>query len=97
MGIDQLAQFDRWKSAERIIELAEPLVMARPSCGTDQLLSSLPDGPQRRKWVRRLVDVEPMDISSTQIRRRVARGEPITNLVPPAVEAYIREHGLYRG
>jgi len=96
IGVDQLAQFDRWKNAERIIELADPLVMARPLCDAGDLISSIPDAQQRGWWARRLVAVEPMDISSTDIRRRVANGEPITRLVPPAVEAYIREHGLYR-
>ena len=97
IGVDQLAQFDRWKNAERILELADPLVMARPTCATDELISSIRDADRRRWWARRLVAVEPMDVSSTDIRRRVARGEPIAELVPPAVEAYIRTHGLYLG
>ncbi len=43
------------------------------------------------------VDSQPeMPISSTQIRQRIADGAPLDGLVPPAVEAYIREHGLYR-
>ena len=96
IGMDQLAQFDRWKSAQRIIDLANPLVMTRPSFDIDELVSLMPDPQQRRQWGRRLVAVEPMDISSTEIRGRVARGDSIAGLVPPAVEAYIRDHGLYR-
>ena len=36
-----------------------------------------------------------MDVSSTEIRRRVRTGEPLGTLVPPAVEAYIARYGLY--
>ena len=38
-----------------------------------------------------------LDISATQIRQMVAEGEDISNLVPPEVNRYIKEHGLYRG
>jgi len=37
-----------------------------------------------------------LPVSATEIRDRVRRGLPVDDLVPPAVEAYIREHGLYR-
>jgi nicotinic acid mononucleotide adenylyltransferase len=43
-----------------------------------------------------LVDVPSLEVSSTAIRQRVARGGSIRYWVPPAVEAYIREHDLYR-
>jgi nicotinate-nucleotide adenylyltransferase len=41
-------------------------------------------------------ELEPVDISSTEIRRRVAAGEPIDHLVPPAVAAEIARLGLYQ-
>ena len=43
-----------------------------------------------------LFELEPHDVSSSEIRARVRRGEPIDGLVVPAVAAYIAEHGLYR-
>ena len=36
------------------------------------------------------------DISATQIRQMIAEGKPVDDLVPPEVNRYIREHGLYR-
>jgi nicotinate-nucleotide adenylyltransferase len=42
-----------------------------------------------------LVDVPTPDVSSTRIRKRLAAGEPITGLVPAAVERHIVQHGLY--
>jgi nicotinic acid mononucleotide adenylyltransferase len=47
-------------------------------------------------WDKRLIELPQMDVSSTAIRAKVARGEPITGLVAPAVEDYIRRKGLYR-
>jgi nicotinic acid mononucleotide adenylyltransferase len=40
--------------------------------------------------------MEPVPISSSEIRRQVARGEPIDGLVPPPVAAEIERLGLYR-
>ena len=42
------------------------------------------------------LEMEPVDVSSTEIRRRVAAGQPIDGLVPPAVAAEIERLGLYR-
>ncbi|RZI92334.1 MAG: nicotinate-nicotinamide nucleotide adenylyltransferase, partial [Variovorax sp.] len=41
-------------------------------------------------------EIPPMDTSATDIRARVARGEDIAALVPPAVARYIDQHLLYR-
>ena len=42
-----------------------------------------------------LVPTEEIAISSSEIRRRVRKNQSIHGLVPAAVEAYIRDHGLY--
>ena len=44
----------------------------------------------------RLVGIDSPDVSATEIRRRVAAGEPLTGLVSPAVAAIIAARGLYR-
>jgi nicotinic acid mononucleotide adenylyltransferase len=43
-----------------------------------------------------LFEIEPLDVSSTEVRERAARGEPIDMLVPRAVAAEIERVGLYR-
>jgi nicotinate-nucleotide adenylyltransferase len=96
IGADQLRIFDTWRSYHRIIELAEPVVLVRPPDSRAALLAALPAGFVAQEWAPRIVDLPPMDISSSDIRRRVAQGLPITGLVAPAVERYIREKGLYR-
>jgi nicotinate-nucleotide adenylyltransferase len=41
------------------------------------------------------LEVEPLDISSTGVRQRLAADAPVQDLLPPAVADYIRRHGLY--
>ena len=55
-----------------------------------------PSAPSARGRVA-LVDVPQIEVSSRDLRRRVAAGEPIAFQVLPAVESYIYEHGLYGG
>jgi len=96
IGGDQLQQFDRWRQPNRIIELAEPLVMLRPPQTRETLLASLPVGYDAAEWSPRIVELPPMNISSTMIRRHVAHGKPIREWVPAVVEQYVREHRLYQ-
>ena len=96
IGSDQMHQFDRWKAPQKITQLAEPLVLVRPPSTRKSCLAPLGRPALRRAWADRLVEVEPMDVSSSQIRNLVARGESISGLVPPPGETYIFRHKLYR-
>jgi nicotinic acid mononucleotide adenylyltransferase len=42
-------------------------------------------------------ELDSPPVSSSEVRERISRGEPIDELVPAAVAEAIREHGLYRG
>ncbi|MEM6458630.1 MAG: nicotinate (nicotinamide) nucleotide adenylyltransferase [Planctomycetota bacterium] len=86
IGTDQVAIFDSWHRGDRIVELAEPVVMMRPPTCSD----SLPGA-----WRGRVVEVPETDVSSTEVRRRLAAGKPTDGLLHPGVAAYIAEHGLY--
>ena len=95
IGADQLRIFDSWREPDRIIELAEPVVMVRPPDTRHSLLESLaPD--QREAWAARLVEADTIDLSSTQLREKIAAGDSIEAWVPASVGTYIDEHGLYR-
>ena len=83
MGADQLAKFAAWHRPDEVKRLASIAVAARPG------IAGASEKAQR-------VEMEPLAISGTDIRARVARGESIDALVPPAVAGYIAEHGLYR-
>jgi nicotinate-nucleotide adenylyltransferase len=96
LGQDALADLPNWREPARIVQLARLAVAARPGCPPPDpaALERAVPGIQGR------IDVVPMpqvDISSTDIRQRVAQGISIRFLVPASVEAYILAHGLYRG
>ena len=96
VGSDQLRLFNQWRRWQRIIELAEPLVMVRSPDTCASLLASLPEHFCAADWRTRLVDLPTVDVSSSQVRQRLAQGRSIDGLVAPRVGQYILEHGLYR-
>jgi len=96
LGMDSLKDFHRWKEPARILELCILVAMVRPDHGDFQRESLLGISPTALSRVR-FLDSPRIDISGTEIRRRVARGLSIRYLVPDAVEEYIRRCGLYRG
>jgi nicotinate-nucleotide adenylyltransferase len=53
-------------------------------------------GGQCPPYAPRLIDMPAIDASSSDVRRRLAAGQPIDELVPPVVADYIAAHGLYR-
>jgi|SRR5215210_1005574 len=86
-GADALAQILSWKSADELFELAHFVGVTRPG----HTLSG--EGlPQARVS---LLEVPAMAISSTDVRARVRRGEPVWYLVPDGVVQYIAKHRLY--
>lgn len=87
VGADVLRTFSKWRDPEKIVELATLVVMRRPGEPSD--VSGLPGPP-------RLIETRHIDISSTEIRRRVREGKSIRGFVPDAVADYIASAGLYR-
>ncbi len=95
MGADMLAIFPKWHRHQRILELADPVVMVRPPADKQSILANLLSGLDAGQWANRIIEIPPSHISSTLIRQCVAQQKPISDLVPPAVEQYIRSHHLY--
>ena len=94
LGGDELAAFERWKSPERVLELVPLGVAMRPGVSESELREArarLP-APDRISFFA----MTPTSVSSNDIRERVARGEPVDGLVPPAVVDAIERLGLYR-
>src|SRR5262249_2652110 len=90
----EFVAFLEWKLPERVLELARLGVATRPGYPADALdrvLSRIDDAGRVE-----LFEIEPFAISSSEIRERVAAGEPLDGLVDPLVAAEIARRGLYR-
>ncbi len=94
LGWDSLAQLPRWKEPSRIIKLCRLVAVPLPGCKRPDLkeLETLIPGLSSCLV---LLDKPEIDVSATQIRRRVAEGLPIRGLVPIPVAGYIKSHKLY--
>jgi nicotinate-nucleotide adenylyltransferase len=93
LGADELAAFESWKEPGRVLELARLAVAMRPGTTRDEL-----EAVRRRLPVPDRVvafEMEPVAISSSDVRARVAHGESIDGLVPPRVAEAISRLGLY--
>jgi nicotinate-nucleotide adenylyltransferase len=93
LGADQLADFQGWKSPERVLELARIAVAMRPGVSRDDV-DAVRDRLSAPDRVLEF-EMDPVPASSSEIRARVARGESIDELVPPEVAEAISRLGLY--
>lgn len=93
IGADSLADLPTWYQPRRLLELCKVVAMGRPGYDVDldALNRRFPGAPP----VAFMEHVPLVGVSSTEIRRRVAKGRSIEGLVPPAVAAYIEAQGLY--
>jgi nicotinate-nucleotide adenylyltransferase len=93
MGADALAWLPRWHQPERVLELARLVVFERPGAALDLALvqQALPG------LAERLIRLQGplLDLSSTELRARVAAGRPLRYLVPESVINFIVAQKLY--
>lgn len=110
MGSDSLAELPAWKDHTRLLELAHIVVAPRPGVKRDAAVAALGPELARRAVTEESEEERPpvdsagsilwldwqaLDISGSEIRRRLGAGEPVEELVPPSVAAYILEHRIY--
>lgn len=102
VGADMLTDLPRWHRAGELVDTVELIIVARAPW-QDRLEEVLTrpevvgglSGGQIDKIRRSVLETPLIDISSTRIRQRIARGLPVRYLVPESVGQYIRAHGLY--
>ena len=94
IGADEFCDFLTWKDPEGVLDCARLGVATRPGYPRERLDNVLEklSRPERVLFF----EIEPLPISSRDIRERVARGEDVSVFVPPAVAKLISEKGLYR-
>ena len=105
-GADAFAEIETWHRYPEVLDLAHFAVVSRPGTPVAALPERLPllqerfivgdrrvnTGDLRRIF---LIDAQTPDISSTDVRRRLAKGELVSELLWPAVERHILRHRLY--
>jgi nicotinate-nucleotide adenylyltransferase len=89
IGQDQYAGLHGWNGWQELLGRVVLAVANRPG-------AALPVDPEVLRFPHRSVPLPMLDIASTAIRRRVAAGADISELVPPQVAGYIDRHALYR-
>jgi len=97
MGADTARTLGSWREPAELLALAELAVaMRRGTAHADvqETVTSIVGG--RGQAPVSFLQMEITDVSSSMVRERVARAEPIEELVGPGVAGYIAEHGLYR-
>ncbi len=99
VGTDMMLTLDTWKDASEIFKLCYPIYARREK---DPIIESRIVAKNNEylakygKIARRLM-IDTVELASTDIRTLVENGQPFEHLVPPAVSAYIKKHGLYKG
>jgi nicotinate-nucleotide adenylyltransferase len=91
VGADAAAGLDTWERIEEVRSKVVLVVVNRPGTTIDPLAPGSP----LEGWDVRLLEVPALEISSTELRDRVASGRPLDFLVPMPAIRVIRERGLY--
>lgn len=97
IGTDVVQDLPTWKEYEKVLGMCEFIAVLRPGYREEDFSSRI--AYLKNACMARIntVEIPLIDISSTGIRERLKNGKSVKYLVPEAVEAYIREHGLYTG
>ena len=92
VGADLVDELDTWERSDELRELATLAVVSRPG-------APLPDPAENQVpgWRVANVSIPMLDVSSTDLRARVADGRPLDYLVPAGALRFIRQRGLYAG
>ena len=86
LGLDSLVDLPNWHQPETILAKAHLLVAPRP--GTYDI-------PQNLENRYTMLDIDPIEMSSTEVRTRAAHHEAYEQLLPAPVRQYVKQHGTY--
>ena len=97
-GTDMVLTFDKWYRFEDILKLCYPVYVRRENDPiiTKKIVDKITEYYDKYGVMFRRIVTEPIELSSTEIRKKVARGEDISALVPEKVADFIYENSLYR-
>lgn len=93
VGADSFLSLPHWRQPNLLLSLADWIVVSRPGLSLEDL-SPLQLTPEQSSRIHILNSVHE-DVSATDLRQRLHRGDPCTGLLPPAILPYIQSHHLY--
>lgn len=98
IGADGVDDLTYWHMIVELIDACNLTTMYRAGCEPPSFarFEGLWGRKRVEKLERNIVQTPLVDISSTEIRKRLAEGRDVSRMLHPAVYGYIREHGLYR-
>lgn len=94
-GADSLLELHKWKDSEKILEMCKIVAATRPGYDIDHMEGRLRELNELHKDKINTITTPGLQISSTDIRRRVKNNMSIKYLLPESVEIYIRKYKLY--
>lgn len=94
VGVDAAVTLPKWFEVERLLSLCRIVIVERPGYTFDPqaLFAELPAARDRIL----VIPGPALDISASEVRRRLSENRPIRYHLPTAVREYIEEHGLYQ-
>jgi len=112
MGVDAFIHLDSWHEWQRLFALAHIIIAHRPGWTHDNMINQVSEPLREAIKPRIVTDkndlqrsnnglilplrVTDIDISSSEIRRRIAQGEPVSDMLPPGVLEIIERENLYQ-
>jgi nicotinate-nucleotide adenylyltransferase len=110
LGLDAFLDLPHWRDYRCLFDLMDFIVVSRPGFRSQEIMKAVPERPARGR-IRRYTDGAGaqrtprgavyvlqgvhVPVASRDIREAFAARRPVTGLVPPLVEEYIRKEGLY--
>jgi nicotinate-nucleotide adenylyltransferase len=96
VGGDSLQGMETWYHPERIFAMADIIAVARDDVDREKLLECREYYKKKYDARIEIIDVAPVDVSSSQIRDLIAEGKGVGDLVAPAVMEYIEKNGIFK-
>ncbi|MCI9410179.1 MAG: nicotinate (nicotinamide) nucleotide adenylyltransferase [Oscillospiraceae bacterium] len=96
VGGDMLKSFDRWKNWQEILSMCTLAAVSRQKCGSDRDELEKKAAELRKYGEVLFAETKPLEISSTEIRKKIIKNSDISCYVPQNVVKYILECELYK-
>ena len=96
IGQDALENILTWKNPKELLKACEFITVPRPGCDVSKLNALIKMLEKKYDAVIHILKSPLLEISSTYIRKSIAKDKPVSALIPKEVESYIHSHGLYK-